>query len=986
MKNIFIYLLIILLLPAESFASKQTFNGNERTKYNFNPEWLLFIGDSAGAEQPKFNDSSWKKITLPHAFNEDDAFKVAIDKHTTGIIWYRKHFKLPSTAKNKKVFLEFQGVRQGGEFYLNGKPIDIHENGIMACGFDISNLVNYGNKENIIAVKIDNSWDYKEKSTGSGFQWNDKNFNANFGGIPKNVLLHITPKIYQTFPLYSKLQTTGTYIYAKSIDIKEQSAIICVESEVKNETNKPQKISFEAFIEDMNGNIIKEIKGESKTLPAGEKSLLKADDKANGLHFWSWGYGYLYNVYSVLRIDGKAVDVVKTRTGFRKTNFEKGMVYLNDRVLQMKGYAQRTSNEWPSVGMSVPAWLSDFSNGLMVKSNGNLVRWMHITPWKQDVESCDRVGLIQAMPAGDSEKDMTGRRWEQRKEVMRDAIIYNRNNPSIVFYESGNKGVSEEHMKEMKAIRDMYDPCGGRAIGSREMLDSKTAEYGGEMLYINKSARHPMWAMEYSRDEGLRKYWDEYSYPYHKNGAGPLYKGQDAFDYNRNQDSHAIEDIIRWYDYYRERPGTGERVSSGGVNIVFSDSNTHFRGEENYRRSGEVDAMRLPKDGYFAHQVMWDGWVDVEKSHTHIIGHWNYTPEVRKDINVASSGSKVELLLNGKSLGYGEQSHQFLFTFKNIQWEAGKLTAISYNKEGKEVSRDELHTAGTPFAIRMKSYESPDGLIADGADMALIEFEVVDKDGFRCPTANNLISFQLDGPAEWRGGIAQGKDNYILAKELPVECGVNRILIRTLTNGGKISLTASSVGLQTGTLSLTSKAMKEENGLSEYFQGERLPSYMERGATPSTPSFTVSRTPIHVLKVTAGSNEEKALFSFDDNEESEWNSNGEQGKNWISYQLERNDTISELVFKMSGWRNKSYPICITIDGKEVFKGDTEKSLGYITIPIKPTYGQFIKVELIGENKEQDAFNLVEITGKKEIKEHDKSGKQLGIVEVEVYKK
>jgi hypothetical protein len=68
---------------------------------------------------------------------------------------------------------------------------------------------------------------------------------------------------------------------------------------------------------------------------------------------------------------------------------------------------------------------------------------------------------------------------------------------------------------------------------------------------------------------------------------------------------------MRWYDYWRERPGTGERVSSGGVNIVFADSNTHFRGAENFRRSGEVDAMRLPKDGYFAHQVMWDGWVDV---------------------------------------------------------------------------------------------------------------------------------------------------------------------------------------------------------------------------------------------------------------------------------------------------------------------------------------------------------------------------------------
>lgn len=85
---------------------------------------------------------------------------------------------------------------------------------------------------------------------------------------------------------------------------------------------------------------------------------------------------------------------------------------------------------------------------------------MHITPWKQDIESCDRVGLIQAMQAGDAEKDREGRQWEQRTELMRDAIIYNRNNPSILFYECGNESISREHMIEMKAIRDKYDPHG----------------------------------------------------------------------------------------------------------------------------------------------------------------------------------------------------------------------------------------------------------------------------------------------------------------------------------------------------------------------------------------------------------------------------------------------------------------------------------------------------------------------------------------------
>ena len=88
-----------------------------------------------------------------------------------------------------------------------------------------------------------------------------------------------------------------------------------------------------------------------------------------------------------------------------------------------------------------------------------------------------------------------------------------------------------------------------------------------------------MWAMEYSRDEGLRKYWDEYSYPYHKEGAGPLYRGKDASDYNHNQDILAVENIRRWFDYWQERPGTGTRISSGGVKIIFSDTNTPLRGK-----------------------------------------------------------------------------------------------------------------------------------------------------------------------------------------------------------------------------------------------------------------------------------------------------------------------------------------------------------------------------------------------------------------------
>lgn len=922
----------------------------ERSKYNFNPGWKVIAQDVAGAEAPGFDDHAWKTVSTPYAWNEDDAFRKSIHDLPTGIAWYRKHFKLPAGAAGKKVFLEFEGIRQAGEFYLNGKFIGRHENGITAFGFDITNALNPAGKENVLAARIDNDWMYREKASNTRYQWSDRNFYANYGGINKNVYLHVTDKLHQTLPLYSSLGTTGVYVYATDFDIPAGRAQITAEAQVRNEYDGPKTVTYEVTVQDMDGKTLKTIEGGRYTLKAGETKVVSASARMEGLHFWSWGYGYLYTVKTTLKVDGKPVDTVATRTGFRKTEFGHGMIKLNDRVIQVKGYAQRTTNEWPALGLSVPAWVSDYSNRLMVESNANLVRWMHVTPWKQDVESCDRVGLMEAMPAGDSEGDAHGRQWDMRVEVMRDAIIYNRNNPSIVFYESGNKGVTEEHMIQMKAVRDQFDPHGGRASGSREMLNSKVAEYGGEMLYINKSAGKPVWQMEYSRDEGLRKYWDELTPPYHKDGP----------DYNRNQDSHAIENVRRWYDYWRERPGTGERVNSGGVNIIFSDSNTHFRGEENYRRSGEVDAMRIPKDGYFAHQVMWDGWVDVEHPRIHVIGHWNYAPGVRKDVSVVSSAERVELLLNGKSLGFGEQQYRFLYTFPKVEWQPGVLKAVGYDAAGKKVCETELKTAGQPVAIRLTPHVGPQGLLANGSDLALVDVEVVDANGNRNPTALNMIHFSLSGPAEWRGGIAQGPDNYILSRDLPVEGGVNRVTLRSGLQAGKIVLQATADGLKPASVELNSLKVDVQNGLSGEQRDAGLKSDLDRGPTPEGPSFVVSRVPIRIARVNAGANAERAAATYDDTETTFWQNDGKLATAWIEYEFEQPATPEQLVMKLMSWRNRSYPIRVTVDGQEVFAGATPASLGYVTVPLKPVKGSRLKIELTAPARGKDGFTFTEL--------------------------
>lgn len=949
---------------------------------SMNPDWRVLVGDPAGARDPGFDDSGWKRVSLPYAWNEDSAFRVDIHELPTGIAWYRKSFTLPEGATDGKVFLEFEGVRQAAEVYLNGELIGRHENGVMAFGFDITGLAHPAPAENVLAVRTDNDWDYAERATGQRFQWADRNFNANYGGITKNVRLHLTDRLYQTLPLYSWLGTTGVYVYAQDIDVGAGTARITAESQVRNEHSRARTLRYAVEVRDLDGTLVAAFEGEERTIPPGATITVEASAAVESLRFWSWGYGALYDVATGVVVDGEVVDEVVTRTGFRKTAFRDGMVQLNDRVLHIKGYAQRSTNEWPAIGGSVPAWLSDFSNGLMVESNANTVRWMHITPWKQDVESADRVGLIQIMPAGDSEGDVEGRRWEQRVELMRDAIIYNRNNPSILFYEGGNEAISEEHMAELVALRDRYDPHGGRAMGSREMLDSEVAEWGGEMLYVNKSGDIPLFATEYNRNEGLRRYWDEDSPPFHVEGSG---EGVGP-SYNMNQDSFAVEDVVRWYEYWRERPGTGPRVSAGGLNIIFTDTNTHFRGEENYRRSGEADPMRIPKDAFFAHQAMWDGWVAIEKPRATILGHWNYPAGTVKDVTAVSSARDVELFLDGRSLGRGERSHRFLFTFQDVAWQPGTLRAVGYDADGEPVCEAEIETVADATRLELTPMTDPTGWRADGHDLALVQVEAVDAEGRRHPLAFHDVQFQLEGPAAWRGGIAKGPDNYILSRTLPLELGVNRVLVRSTLDPGTVRLTARARGLEPATVELATRPIELVGGLTPYLPGDGLPARLDRGPTPAGSSLEpATRRALAIAGVDAGSNVSAAEHAVDDNELSSWASDSIAENAWIRLDLAEPEPISQVKLKVASHRTTSYPILIAIDGREVWRGSVGRTLTYDTIELEPTDGRSVTIALEGVTQVQDPFgDLIEVTGVRDQSGEEDVRDRLDILEIELY--
>ena len=181
-------------------AMTQAMQATQREKLNFNGGWLLKVGDFTDAKQAEYDDSQWLSVTLPYAFNGSEAFKKDIVDLTDTICWYRKTFTLSEEQLQGKVFIEFEGARQGCDVYLNGQHVGFSDNGVMAFGFDLTPYINKGvpsaegrlQSQNVIAVRCDNSWQYRDRTLDSRYQWNDRNFNANYGGLPKNVWLHLT--------------------------------------------------------------------------------------------------------------------------------------------------------------------------------------------------------------------------------------------------------------------------------------------------------------------------------------------------------------------------------------------------------------------------------------------------------------------------------------------------------------------------------------------------------------------------------------------------------------------------------------------------------------------------------------------------------------------------------------------------------------------------------------------------------------------------
>lgn len=789
---------------------------------NFDTDWQFIRTNVPGAEAPDFDARGWSTVSCPHTWNDTDSFShFSPGGHTgefdvwTGIAWYRKTFSLPPEAAGKKVFIEFEGVRQIADVYLNGHLLGEDKTGFIPFGFDLTPYLRW-DSPNVLAVRVDNRFD---RTLYAGEQpWNHPNWHPPHGGIYRNVSLFITDPLHVTLPLYAHLQTEGIYAWAS--EISPTQATVNVTAQLQNE--QAQAVSGEACfaLVDRAGEIVAQSQ-EPFTLAVGQKSPVASRFTVADPHLWQPDYPYTYTVRVSVSTGGQLRDVADTAFGIRAYRFDVvSGFWINGQNIKLHGWGQKPTDEWAGLGAALPDWLTDYTLRLMHDAGGNFLRWGHCAGPAVAADLADEYGIITEMPGVDGEKDCAGVAWRTRAAAFRDMIIFYRNHPSVCIWEGGNYNVSPAHAAELCQTIQQWDPHGRRYFGFRMSTPELLPYVSLDITTIGRCHGLPCLPAvegEYDRTEVPRRVWDKFSPP----NFGHLGVREADNTYSLDQEGFATNGIAEWWTLFGSNP-----ARCGGANWIFSDGPHGSRQVTDVARaSGEVDGVRLPKEAYYALQATWSA-----EPRVHLIGHWNYPSGTVKSVFAVAHADQVELFVNGRSLGFGQRRWDTLFEWDNVAFEPGQIKAVA-SRQGKVIAEQTKETAGPAVALRLTPLVAPGGWRADGSDVALVDVEVVDAQGRRCPTDQARVDFTMNGPGVWRGSYNSGKEASLNHLYFDTECGINRASIRSTLQAGEVTLIARRPGLETAELKLHSLAFPEVGGLV-------------RGAPVRYPAETLGSRPV----------------------------------------------------------------------------------------------------------------------------------------------
>jgi beta-galactosidase len=813
-------------LIGAGYAHSQSEAITPRMRESFDFGWRFRRGDFPGAEMPEFSESDWRTLNLPHdwsiegPFSEKESSSFCGAYLPTGIGWYRKRFRLPDSYKDKKLTIEFDGVYQRSEVWINGQFLGKRPYGYVPFFYDLTPHLKFG-RDNVIAVKVDNS-----------HQTNCRWYSGS--GIYRHTWLLSTNRLH--------IAQWGTFI--SSSQVSKATATLRVSARISNESDRAAGCTLVTSIMDRDGNTVQSAE-IGHDVAAGEEFEFLQQMKVTNPHLWSVADPYLYQVRSSARVQGRVVDQYDTPIGIREALFDADRGFLlNGERIKLNGVCLH--HDGGCVGAAVPEKVWERRLKILQEMGCNAIRTSHNPHAAEFLDLCDRMGFLVMNEAFDEWKVPKGQigpngyanyfdEWCERD--VQNLVRRDRNHPSVVLWSAGNEIGDQESPQGPETLGRLLktfraeDPtrlvtAGCDHIHSEPASEAATPEFLAlldvvgynyvdrwrdrrEKYYSIDRHAFPQRRFVGTESEAMGGVRGEYAdlLPSSSPGAGFF-----QFLRGRNVDVEQLWKFVSTYDYV-----AGDFMWSG----------IDYLGEARWpmksSSTGVIDTCGFKKDGFYFYQSQW-----TDKPVLHVFPHWNWKGKEGQIIPVTcfTNCDTVELFLNGGSLGV--KGYEFprlgmegkwgnlpdrakvlrttgdLHLSWDVLYEPGTLKAVG-TAGGKIVATAEIFTTQQPASIGLSA--DRESIVADQHDVAHVTVQILDDQGRVVPTANNEITFEVEG-----AGSLLGTDNGNPASHEDFKSnhrkafnGLCLAIVKSNGMAGQIQVRAHSAELQAAQLIVTTK-------------------------------------------------------------------------------------------------------------------------------------------------------------------------------------
>ncbi|MBE9667252.1 beta-galactosidase GalB [Mucilaginibacter boryungensis] len=798
-------LLALVLLSAIKGYSQQT-----RSVADFDRDWRFHLGDVSDGQEVSTTDNNWRKLNLPHDWSIEGEFSK--DNPATpeggalpgGIGWYRKTFTIPAASKGKEVYIDFDGVYQKSDVWVNGHHLGFRPNGYISFRYELTPYLKYG-QPNVIAVKVDNS-----------SQPNSRWYSGS--GIYRNVWLVTTNKV--------AIDHWGTFISTPKVSKNE--ATVNMQVKLHNASGKPQQATVTTAIYDAAGKLLKTVTNNVNIVDSSATATQQAKVLAPML--WSDVHPYLYKAITKVSLGKTLTDIYTTNFGIRYFDFDvdKGFS-INGVSVKLRGVCDH--HDLGSLGAAINYRALQRQLEILKDMGCNAIRTSHNPPAPELLDLCDKMGFFVMDEAFDVwerakkkyDYSLFFKEWHKRD--LEDQILRDRNHPSVIVWSIGNeipeqrRPIAADIAKELAGIIHNLDrtrpitTANNNPDTSNKIISSGAIDLAGYNYHYKD---YPTFQQRYPGKKFIgtettsaletRGYYDMppnidsiRRWPVKNNY-------NDHVNMNPDNTVSAYDNVSApWASTHEEswKPIKKYPFLSGmfiWTGFDYLGEPTPYTWPSRSSYFGIIDLAGFPKDVYYMYQSEW-----TDKTVLHLLPHWNW--QTGKTIQVwayYNHADEVELFLNGKSLGKKAKKGDDLHISWAVPFQPGTLKAISY-KDGKTVKVAEIHTAGKPAKIELVADRKT--INADGKDLSFITVKILDKDGNLVPNADNKVDFKVNGSA-FIASVDNGdpvshdpfKANYRKAFH-----GLALAILQSNEKAGNITFTATADGLAPAVLTLQAK-------------------------------------------------------------------------------------------------------------------------------------------------------------------------------------